>query len=74
MFFLGGGAVYICFTEDSVGEASLGVFFILRPWPQKTSCWDLEAKNRGQFYIIVPSGIQTWDLSICPYLNLKHGD
>ena len=24
--------------------------------------------------IIIPSGIQTWDLSICLYLNLKHGD
>ena len=25
-------------------------------------------------YKTAPSGIQTWDLSICLYLNLKHGD
>ena len=24
--------------------------------------------------IVVPSRIQTWDLTACLYLNLKHGD
>ena len=24
--------------------------------------------------MVTPSGIQTWDISICLYLNLKHGD
>ena len=24
--------------------------------------------------LYAPSGIQTWDVSVCPYLNFKHGD
>ena len=28
----------------------------------------------GFIHIHAPSGIRTWDLSICLYLNLKHGD